>query len=93
LSIRSQSPELDDAQVRDRILKDVEMKANFQGKVATNGRVNAYQALTSKAGTPPPSPSPPLSAPPSPPSILPSPPPEEPPKKKKKGKKGKKHRR
>jgi thermitase len=63
--LKSQSPELDDAQLRNRILQYVEQKANFQGKVATNGRVNAYQALTSKADTPPPPPSPtPYTAPP-----------------------------
>jgi thermitase len=63
--LKSRSPELDDAQLKDRILQYVEKKTSFQGKVAAGGRANAYQALNSVASTPPPAPPPP--PPPSPP--------------------------
>ena len=52
--LKSRSPELDDAQLKARILQYAEKKASFQGKVATDSRANAYQALTSAASAPPP---------------------------------------
>ncbi|MDQ4126931.1 MAG: S8 family serine peptidase, partial [Actinomycetota bacterium] len=46
--IKSHSPTLDDAQIKDRILQRVDKKANLQGKTATGGRLNATAALTAK---------------------------------------------
>ncbi len=69
--LKSRSPELDDAQLKDRILRYAEKKTNIEGKTATGGRANAYQALTATASTPPPAPAP---APPAP-APAPAPPP------------------
>ncbi len=69
--LKSQSPELDDAQLKDRILQHAEKKASIQGKTVTGGRANAHQALTATASTPPSSPAPSPSPPPPPPPLPP----------------------
>jgi len=56
--LKSRNPELDDAQLKDRILRYAEKKTNIEGKIATGGRANAYQALTATASTPAPPPAP-----------------------------------
>jgi subtilisin family serine protease len=71
--IKSNSPSLDDAQIKDQILQYVENKASLQGKSATSGRLNAAQAVSSQTSPPTASPSTPTY--------------EYPKKKKKKGKK------
>jgi thermitase len=45
--LKGRNLELDDAQLKARILQYVEEKSNLQGKVATDGRTNAYQSLSS----------------------------------------------
>lgn len=49
--IKSQQPGLDDAEVRARLLRFVDEQASLQGKVATNGRVNALRSVTENADT------------------------------------------
>jgi subtilisin family serine protease len=47
--IKSQEPDLDDAQVKAKLLRYVDEKASLQGEVATNGRLNAVKPLTENA--------------------------------------------
>ncbi len=49
--IKSRNPGLDDAQVKAQLLQYVDKKASLQGKVATNGRLNALRAVTENADT------------------------------------------
>ncbi len=49
--IKSQEPGLDDAQVKAKLLRYVDEKASLQGKVATNGRLNAVGSLTQSSDT------------------------------------------
>jgi len=49
--IESQQPTRDDAQIKAQLLRYVDEKASLQGKVATNGRLNALGALTQSADT------------------------------------------
>ena len=49
--IKSREPGLDDAQIKARLLQYVDKKASLQGKVATNGRLNALRAVTENADT------------------------------------------
>ncbi len=49
--IKSQEPGLDDAQIKAQLLQYTDEKANLQGKVATNGRLNALRSLTEDADT------------------------------------------
>ncbi len=49
--IKSQEPGLDDAQIKAQLLQYVDEKASLQGKVATNGRLNALRAVTENADT------------------------------------------
>jgi len=49
--IKSQEPGLDDAQIKAQLLQYVDKKASLQGKVATNGRLNALRAVTENADT------------------------------------------
>ena len=49
--IKSQEPGLDDAQVKAKLLQYVDGKASLQGKVATDGRLNALRSLTENADT------------------------------------------
>ena len=44
--IKSQDPGLDDAQIKAKLLRSVDQKASLQGKVATNGRLNAVRPPT-----------------------------------------------
>ena len=50
--IKSQTPGLDDAQVKAKLLGFVDGKASLQGKVATDGRLNAVRALTENTQEP-----------------------------------------
>jgi thermitase len=45
--LRSQSPTLDDAQMKSAILDSADKKSRLTGKVLTNGRLNASSALSS----------------------------------------------
>ena len=47
--IKSREPSLDDAQVKAQLLQYANGKASLQGKVATDGRLNALRALTENA--------------------------------------------
>ena len=49
--IKSRNPGLDDAQVKAQLLQYVDKKASLQGKVASNGRLNALRAVTENADT------------------------------------------
>ena len=49
--IKSQQPGLDDAQVKNQLLRYVDPKPNLQGKVATDGRLNALRSVTENADT------------------------------------------
>ena len=49
--IKSREPSLDDAQVKAQLLQYANGKASLQGKVATDGRLNALRALTENADT------------------------------------------
>jgi thermitase len=49
--IKSQEPCLDDAQIKAKLLRYVDEKASLQGKVATNGRLNALGSLTQSGDT------------------------------------------
>jgi len=49
--IKSQNPGLDDAQIKAQLLQYADEKASLQGKVATNGRLNALGAVTENADT------------------------------------------
>src|SRR5215212_8194160 len=48
--LKSQQPTLDDAQLKARILDGADRKSSLTGKVLTNGRLNAANALTSETG-------------------------------------------
>ena len=52
--IKSQNSGLDDGQIKAQILQFVDGKASLQGRVATNGRLNAVKAVTQNADTTPP---------------------------------------
>jgi thermitase len=47
--VKSNSPTLDDAQIKDRILQSANRKANLQGTSVTGGRLNAPGALGVKS--------------------------------------------
>ena len=49
--IKSQNPGLDDARIKAQLLQYTDEKASLQGKVATNGRLNALGAVTENADT------------------------------------------
>ncbi|QIN82854.1 S8 family serine peptidase [Rubrobacter tropicus] len=49
--IKSREPGLDDAQIKAQLLQYVDNKASLQGKVATNGRINALRSVTENADT------------------------------------------
>ena len=49
--IKSQEPGLDDGQIKAQLLQYVDKKASLQGKVATNGRLNALRSVTENADT------------------------------------------
>ena len=49
--IKSQQPGLDDAQVKNQLLRYVDPKPDLQGKVATDGRLNALRSVTENADT------------------------------------------
>ena len=49
--IKSQEPGLDDAQVKAKLVRNVDEKASLQGKVATNGRLNAVGSLAQSGDT------------------------------------------
>ncbi|MEJ7842612.1 MAG: S8 family serine peptidase [Rubrobacter sp.] len=49
--IKSQQPGIDDAQIKAQLLQYVDEKGSLQGKVATNGRLNALRAVTENADT------------------------------------------
>jgi len=49
--IKSQEPGLDDAQVKAKLLQYAEEKQSLQGKVATNGRLNALGSLAENSDT------------------------------------------
>jgi subtilisin family serine protease len=51
--IKSQAPGLDDAQVKAKLLRSVDQRASLQGKVATDGRLNAARPLTENTEGPP----------------------------------------
>ncbi|MDP9454528.1 MAG: hypothetical protein CYG60_12525 [Actinobacteria bacterium] len=51
--IRSERPELDDAQMKAQILQFVEKKDTLAGKTATGGRVNSAASLSQQAAPPP----------------------------------------
>jgi hypothetical protein len=50
--IKRQALGLDDAQVKAKLLQAVDQKASLQGKVATNGRLNAARSLTEYLANP-----------------------------------------
>ena len=56
--LKSESPDLDDAELKARILQFAEKEASLKGKVATEGRVNAHQAVTSTQSAPQSAPAP-----------------------------------
>lgn len=56
--LKSQDPAMDDAQMKSRILGSVDTKTSLQGKVATNGRLNAAGALGQSAVQEAPAPTP-----------------------------------
>ncbi len=49
--IKSRQPGLDDAQVKNQLLRYVDPKPGLQGKVATGGRLNALRSVTENADT------------------------------------------
>ena len=49
--IKSQQPGIDDAGIKAQLLQYTDQKASLQGKVATNGRLNALRAVTENADT------------------------------------------
>jgi thermitase len=51
--IKSERPELDDAQIKAQILQFAEKKGGLSGKTVTGGRANAVASLTEQAAPPP----------------------------------------
>ena len=49
--IKSQQPGLDDAQVKNQLLRYADPKPGLQGKIATGGRLNALRSVTENADT------------------------------------------
>ena len=49
--IKSQEPGLDDAQIKAQLLQYADEKGTLQGRVATNGRLNALRSVTENADT------------------------------------------
>jgi thermitase len=49
--IKSQNPDLDDAQIKAQLLQFVDEKASLQGRVATGGRLNALGSLSQNGDT------------------------------------------
>ena len=54
--LKSERPELDDAQMKAQILQFAEKKGTLSGKTATGGRVNSAASLSQQAAPPPPPP-------------------------------------
>ena len=51
--LKSQNPNLDDADLKAKILQSAEKKDNLRGKMVTGGRLNAAAALGTRASAPP----------------------------------------